>query len=60
MKQSRLRCLGHAPGIVGLGAFAGDPVAVNSGFNHQVECVRCETEFVLRDRQAASVSFHVG
>jgi hypothetical protein len=47
-KQSRLRCLGHA-GTVGLGAFVGNPVAINSRFLNQVECVRRKSKLVLRD-----------
>jgi hypothetical protein len=59
-KQYWLRCIRGAPGIVGLGAFTGNPVAVKSRFNNQVEGVHGKCEFPLEDRQAASVSFHLG
>jgi len=57
-EERRLRCLGDAPGHFSLGAFAGDALAVNPGFNNQVERGRGESEFMLRDRQAATISFH--
>jgi hypothetical protein len=57
-KQNRLRCLGKASRPVCLGAFAGYPVAVQSSFLNQIECAWRESKLVLRDRQAASVSFH--
>jgi hypothetical protein len=53
-----LRCLESASGAFGLDAFAGDAFTVQSGFGNQVERVRRESEFVLRDRQAASASSH--
>ena len=57
-EQSGLCCLCQIAGADCLGAFAGDTVAIQSGFNNQIECVRRESEFMLRDRQTASVSFH--
>src|ERR1035438_7889174 len=57
-EKRRLRCLRPAPGVVGLGAFAGNPFAIQPGFNHQVERGGSEPEFMLRDRQAAAVAFH--
>jgi hypothetical protein len=57
-KKSRLRCLRVAPGVVGLGAFAGNPFAVNPDFENETERVRRESEFMLRDRQTPAVSFH--
>lgn len=57
-EKRRLRCLGNLPGVVCFAAFAGDAFAVQPGFGNQGERVRRESEFMLRDRQAASVSFH--
>jgi hypothetical protein len=57
-KENNLGCLGPASGAVGLGAFAGNPVAVQSGFGNQIERVRRKPKLMLRDRQAASVAFH--
>jgi len=56
-EKRRLRCLGKLPGVVCFAAFAGDAFAVQPGFGNQVEGVRRESEFMLRDRQAAFVSF---
>jgi hypothetical protein len=58
LKQSHLRCLGWAPGFVSLGAFASNAFAINGRFKHQVERLSDKPELELRDRQAASVSFH--
>jgi hypothetical protein len=57
-KQNRLRCLGKASSSVCLGPFLADPVAVKSGVLNQIEGVRRESKFMLRDWQAASVAFH--
>ena len=57
-EKRRLRCLGVAPGVVGLGAFAGNPFAVQPGFNREIERGGGESKFPLRDRQAAAVAFH--
>jgi len=57
-EKRRLRCLGKLPGVVCFAAFAGDAFAVQPGFGNQVERARRESEFMLRDRQAAFVSFH--
>jgi hypothetical protein len=57
-KKCRLRCLGHASGVVCFAAFAGDAFAVQPVFNGKIERGRGESEFMLRDRQAAAVSFH--
>ena len=56
-EKRRLSCLGKLPGVVCFAAFAGDAFAVQPGFGNQVERARRESEFMLRDRQAASVSF---
>jgi hypothetical protein len=55
-----LSFLGNAPRAFGCGAFAGNPVAINSGLNNQVERVRRKTEFILWNRQEASISSHGG
>jgi hypothetical protein len=57
-KQNRLRCLGTASSPVCLGPFSADPVTVKSGVLNQIEGVRRESKFMLRDWQAASVPFH--
>jgi hypothetical protein len=57
-KQNRLRCLGKASSPVCLSPFSADPVAVKSGVLNQIEGVWRKSKLVLRDRQAASVSFH--
>jgi hypothetical protein len=59
-KKTRLRGLGGAAGAVGLGSLAGEAVAVQGRFREEVECLGRETEFVLRDWQAAAVAFHGG
>ena len=57
-EKRRLRCLGKLAGAFCLGAFAGDAFTIKGVFLHQVERLRRESEFMLRDRQAASISFH--
>jgi hypothetical protein len=57
-EQNRLRCLRKNPGVVCLVAFAGKTISVQSAFLHQGERVGDKSKLVLRNRQAASVSFH--
>jgi hypothetical protein len=57
-EKCRLRCIRKASGAVSVGAFAGNPFAVNPVFENETERVRRESEFMLRDRQTAAVSFH--
>jgi hypothetical protein len=51
---------GGTAGVVRLVAFVGDAFAVQGRVLKQVESLRRESEFVLRDMQAASGSFHGG
>jgi hypothetical protein len=51
---------GGKAGAVGLGALAGQAVAVKGRFREEVECLGGETEFVLRNGLAASFAFHGG
>ena len=58
MKQRGLRVIGGTFGLVCLRPLGGDAVAVESGLDKQIKSVRCETELMLRNGQAAFVSFH--
>ena len=51
---------GGSAGAVGVGALAGDAVAVQGFFGEEIECLGRETEFVLRDWQAVAMAFHGG
>ena len=53
-----MRFLRQVAGAFGFLAFAGDALPIKASILNQVERVRRKTEFVLRDRQAASVAFH--
>jgi len=57
-EQTRLRGLCGTVGTVCLGLFTADPVAVKSGVLNQVERGGRKAKLMLRDGQAASVSFH--
>ena len=57
-KQTRLRGFGGTAGTVGFGSFTGDSVAVKRRFCEQVKSLWRETKLMLRNGQAASVSFH--
>jgi hypothetical protein len=57
-EQSRLRCLRNPAGAVCLVTFAGKTISVLPGFGNQGERVGDKAKLVLRNRQAASVSFH--
>jgi hypothetical protein len=57
-KQTRLRGLCGTAGTVCLVPFAGQTVSVLPEFGNQGERVWNKAKLVLRDWQAASVSFH--
>jgi len=57
-EQTRLRGFGGTAGAVCLGLFSADSVAVKSGVLNQIERAGRKAKLVLRDWQAASVSFH--
>ena len=57
-KQTRLRGLCGTAGTVCLVPFAGQTISVQSGFECEIEGVPGKQKLVLRDWQAASVSFH--
>jgi hypothetical protein len=57
-KQGRLRCLGLLLCVVGSVAFPRKAFPVNPGFLNQAERVRTKSKLKLRDKQAASASFH--
>jgi hypothetical protein len=57
-EKRRLCCLRESAGTVCLVAFAGKALSVQSGFLHQIERVGRKPKFMLRNGQAAFVSFH--
>ncbi len=57
-KQTRLRGFYGTAGAVGFRLFSGDSFAVKSGVLNQIERVGREAKLMLRNGQAASVSFH--
>jgi hypothetical protein len=58
MKQTRLRGFGGTAGTVCLGSFTGKTISVQSGFECEIERVGRKSKLMLRNGQAASVSFH--
>jgi hypothetical protein len=58
LKQCCLRPLRELTVFLDLFMFAGDAFTVNAGFENEVERVRCEAEFPLRDRQPSLGSLH--
>jgi hypothetical protein len=59
-KQTRLRGFGGTAGAVGFGSFAGDSVPVQRRLGEEIKRLWREQKLMLRDWQAASVSFHGG
>jgi hypothetical protein len=58
MKQTRLRGFGGTAGAVCLGQFSADSLAVKCGVLNQIERGGRKPKLMLRNGQAASVSFH--
>src|ERR1017187_4072697 len=58
IEKRRLRCVGSKAQLIGLGALAGDALAIQRNRGKQIERVRRKTELMLRQRQAAFGSFH--
>jgi len=57
-EQGRLRGLGEAPGLVGLGTLAGDALTVEGSFGKQRERVGNKPELMLRNRKRAALASH--